>query len=139
MSAKENHRWTQMHTDKPARLNWKDHSPSPRPTPLGRGRLLAALETGDRSVSLTRASESDSLSLGERVRVRGNSMPNCMATDKDPAEARSSMARNREPRPESVPQNLRLSASICGCIEWLRPSTPILQNGDNTPPANPSN
>ena len=52
--------------------------PSPRPSPLGRGRIAAYTGKCSPARGLSRPAESYSLSLGERARVRGNKAHDCM-------------------------------------------------------------
>ena len=47
-------------------------SPSPQPSPLGRGSIIASLAASRGPLDLSNNGRCGSLSLGERVRVRGN-------------------------------------------------------------------
>ncbi len=55
--------------------------PSPRPSPLGRGRIVVRVLTFPKRHGFHGTMHRCPLSLGERVRVRGNGPSRCILTD----------------------------------------------------------
>ena len=61
---------------------WWRGSPSPLPSPLGRGSMFGCAGKGSPAGERFRAAECCPLSLRERVRVRGNAASNCIGAAK---------------------------------------------------------